>query len=112
MFVTQGENREGILFFFSSRRRHTRSDRDWSSDVCSSDLQFSSTSKNANRFLNLFSRLFPGVNSLRIIDYGSSWGYLTYQLAKAGHDVQGYEISKSRAAYGVKNLGVEILTEE
>src|SRR5256712_10053831 len=26
------------FFFFSSRRRHTRSDRDWSSDVCSSDL--------------------------------------------------------------------------
>src|SRR5206468_6604470 len=27
-----------VAFFFSSRRRHTRSDRDWSSDVCSSDL--------------------------------------------------------------------------
>src|SRR3989440_2099899 len=27
-----------VFFFFSSRRRHTRSDRDWSSDVCSSDL--------------------------------------------------------------------------
>src|SRR3989440_2795996 len=27
-----------FVFFFSSRRRHTRSDRDWSSDVCSSDL--------------------------------------------------------------------------
>src|SRR5438874_5114076 len=27
-----------IGFFFSSRRRHTRSLRDWSSDVCSSDL--------------------------------------------------------------------------
>src|SRR5207253_5300759 len=26
--------------FFSSRRRHTRWPRDWSSDVCSSDLQF------------------------------------------------------------------------
>src|SRR2546430_7519918 len=26
-------------FFFSSRRRHTRFDCDWSSDVCSSDLQ-------------------------------------------------------------------------
>src|SRR5690606_40508948 len=26
-------------FFFSSRRRHTRFSRDWSSDVCSSDLQ-------------------------------------------------------------------------
>src|SRR5699024_11982220 len=28
-------------FFFSSRRRHTRSKRDWSSDVCSSDLAYS-----------------------------------------------------------------------
>src|SRR5207302_4148005 len=27
-----------ILFFFSSRRRHTSFSRDWSSDVCSSDL--------------------------------------------------------------------------
>src|SRR5215475_2071132 len=27
-----------IFFFFSSRRRHTRFSRDWSSDVCSSDL--------------------------------------------------------------------------
>src|SRR5216683_256041 len=30
-----------VFFFFSSRRRHTRSDRDWSSDVCSSDLNAS-----------------------------------------------------------------------
>src|SRR6266516_2323618 len=29
-----------ISFFFSSRRRHTRSYGDWSSDVCSSDLQW------------------------------------------------------------------------
>src|SRR5882757_10687124 len=28
-----------MFFFFSSRRRHTRYWRDWSSDVCSSDLQ-------------------------------------------------------------------------
>src|SRR5699024_11947780 len=27
-----------VVFFFSSRRRHTSSKRDWSSDVCSSDL--------------------------------------------------------------------------
>src|SRR2546429_2907927 len=29
---------ESVFFFFSSRRRHTRCSRDWSSDVCSSDL--------------------------------------------------------------------------
>src|SRR5690606_40519457 len=28
-----------LIFFFSSRRRHTRFSRDWSSDVCSSDLE-------------------------------------------------------------------------
>src|SRR2546430_11743129 len=30
--------RASLFFFFSSRRRHTRFDCDWSSDVCSSDL--------------------------------------------------------------------------
>src|SRR2546426_8410294 len=29
-----------MMFFFSSRRRHTRLQGDWSSDVCSSDLSF------------------------------------------------------------------------
>src|SRR5690606_39510155 len=31
-----------VVFFFSSRRRHTSFARDWSSDVCSSDLTLSS----------------------------------------------------------------------
>src|SRR5699024_7956253 len=34
-------HRDFCCFFFSSRRRHTRSKRDWSSDVCSSDLEIS-----------------------------------------------------------------------
>src|SRR5207253_5943758 len=33
------------VFFFSSRRRHTRWPRDWSSDVCSSDLRGGGTKK-------------------------------------------------------------------
>src|SRR3712207_1367498 len=39
------------FFFFSSRRRHTRYWRDWSSDVCSSDLQWFSWS---SRFFSSF----------------------------------------------------------
>src|SRR5438132_10964037 len=34
-----------VFFFFSSRRRHTRSLCDWSSDVCSSDLKYKRTRK-------------------------------------------------------------------
>src|SRR5438874_3879675 len=39
MFLVSTSNTQhSVVFFFSSRRRHTRSLRDWSSDVCSSDL--------------------------------------------------------------------------
>src|SRR5688572_31629583 len=37
------------MFFFSSRRRHTRFDCDWSSDVCSSDLQGRGLPRGAER---------------------------------------------------------------
>src|SRR2546430_11058903 len=35
---SKSSRRVYLYFFFSSRRRHTRFDCDWSSDVCSSDL--------------------------------------------------------------------------
>src|SRR5688572_32752595 len=38
-----------VIFFFSSRRRHTRFDCDWSSDVCSSDLHILIQYKGADR---------------------------------------------------------------
>src|SRR5256885_5989913 len=36
--ATMRPSSQDIVFFFSSRRRHTRLQGDWSSDVCSSDL--------------------------------------------------------------------------
>src|SRR5688572_32115835 len=42
-----------MFFFFSSRRRHTRFDCDWSSDVCSSDLD-----ESAGRPFFLFAHYF------------------------------------------------------
>src|SRR5690606_39506298 len=38
-----------VVYFFSSRRRHTRFSRDWSSDVCSSDLQRDRADDDAGR---------------------------------------------------------------
>src|SRR6478672_5160997 len=46
-----------MVFFFSSRRRHTRSDRDWSSDVCSSDLVPRGGVRIARRTVDLDGRL-------------------------------------------------------
>src|SRR5256884_3322992 len=41
--MNQASGHDACCFFFSSRRRHTRCSRDWSSDVCSSDLIFPRT---------------------------------------------------------------------
>src|SRR5438270_5578697 len=46
-----------VSFFFSSRRRHTRFDCDWSSDVCSSDL----TCPKPSRILRLVSLMAWGM---------------------------------------------------
>src|SRR5690606_41065232 len=50
-------------FFFSSRRRHTRFSRDWSSDVCSSDLaaQLSGMAQGVGYVLAAFGPLLIGV---------------------------------------------------
>lgn len=45
----------------------------------------------------------PGAS---VFDFGCSWGYGSYQLAKAGFDVTAFEISSSRARYAAEMLGV------
>src|SRR3989449_6267556 len=58
-----------VGFFFSSRRRHTRCSRDWSSDVCSSDLSWEITAhpvtnqkpfQRGQRFRIRFHNVMPG----------------------------------------------------
>src|SRR6267378_6871359 len=88
------------FFFFSSRRRHTRSLRDWSSDVCSSDLyarrhgrrlymgheETAETSPEitravARRTLAEGKRVFPALRALADHDIRSAWsGRVFYTL--------------------------------
>src|SRR5699024_12150261 len=52
------------LFFFSSRRRHTRSKRDWSSDVCSSDLNPREKVINGHEIVVLFGETSMSVDGV------------------------------------------------
>src|SRR5699024_6457527 len=61
-----------LFFFFSSRRRHTRSKRDWSSDVCSSDLP-AKAKKNDKYQIGLYIR-----------DSAAGIGTMTFYEPKSG----------------------------
>src|SRR5690349_22825286 len=61
----------GCIFFFSSRRRHTRSLRDWSSDVCSSDLLAIASGMIVSGFMPLKSEINPLPLMRKLADAGA-----------------------------------------
>src|SRR5207253_5276520 len=56
--------------FLSSRRRHTRWPRDWSSDVCSSDLRRSLLGHDYRQFALVVGVLGGEINDLRLVRVG------------------------------------------
>lgn len=47
----------------------------------------------------------------RVLDFGCSWGYGSYQLRQAGYDVLSYDIAQERRGFGVKRLGVRLIDD-
>lgn len=47
----------------------------------------------------------------RVLDFGCSWGYGSYQLRHAGYDVLSYDIAQERRAFGVNRLGVTLIDD-
>src|SRR2546422_9478882 len=82
------------FFFFSSRRRHTRCSRDWSSDVCSSDL--GSVGTKAGRV----AVLMP-IGSARRHDRGAGARHLGEVLALGPFPVQRDPLAPRERAVGV-----------
>src|SRR2546429_3676335 len=70
-----------FFFFFSSRRRHTRCSRDWSSDVCSSDLIGKSAA--LKRMLQLVETVAPSDSTVLLLGETGTGKEL---IARAIHD--------------------------
>src|SRR6266436_6579036 len=68
-----------FFFFFSSRRRHTRCSRDWSSDVCSSDLLWKLTELWKNPKTVFPQLLEPAVHSSH--NAGCCWSFLKHNFS-------------------------------
>src|SRR5215467_7630169 len=84
-----------VFFFFSSRRRHTRLQGDWSSDVCSSDLHVRGRLAEGRDAFDVLEACFPAgtltgapkIRAMEIIEeleptrrgpYGGAVGYISY----------------------------------
>ena len=70
---------------------------------------FSNIGKNFTKWIEIFKLINP---SVKILDFGCSWGYSSYQIKKAGFDVTGYEISSPRGKFAQKNLDVDVIFNE
>src|SRR5690606_39903315 len=99
-------------FFFSSRRRHTRFSRDWSSDVCSSDLLKTSAELKTDYAYapdqRIYARFFTGgfpVNSARNV--GSAGNYLVPGTLRSEERRVG-KIAQERRKRVVKNMKKEV----
>src|SRR5438445_6405723 len=82
-----------FFFFFSSRRRHTRYWRDWSSDVCSSDLRGPGTRRPAE--LATVRQLLPDAWFL-VPGYGAQGGSAADVAAAFRPDGLGAVVNSSR----------------
>lgn len=74
---------------------------------------------NPSTFLTPETTLGPKIDLLRmllprgrVLDFGCSWGYGTFQLSSAGYDAFGFEISEPRARFGRMHLGLTVMSDE
>src|SRR5438034_7517377 len=70
-----------VVFFFSSRRRHTRSLCDWSSDVCSSDLISGPSEESTDKYVKI-DKIIPKL--IQEIDYTIDEKHRTATLTEEG----------------------------
>lgn len=67
---------------------------------------FSGSALDINNKVRVLQALISGG---RVLDFGCSWGYGTYQLRQHGFDAVGFEISRRRAEFGRTKLGLNLI---
>jgi 2-polyprenyl-3-methyl-5-hydroxy-6-metoxy-1,4-benzoquinol methylase len=73
-------------------------------------MRFKGSPKDFQPHIELFQALGlkPGD---RVLDFGCSWGYGSWQFKQAGFDARGFEVSVPRREYAQRHLGVDVVTD-
>lgn len=74
------------------------------------ESNFVGTEKDYSYYISVLKQL--GLrDGAHVFDYGCSWGYGSYQLAKTGFEVTSFEIAPTRRRYAAEKLGVSVVCE-
>lgn len=68
--------------------------------------KFQNSEKNYTYYINFLNTLGLKKNA-RILDFGCSWGYGSWQFKQGGYDVQSFEISRPRCEYAIRHMNVD-----
>jgi SAM-dependent methyltransferase len=73
--------------------------------------RFAGTEKDYSMYISVLqtARVLPGMS---VLDFGSSWGYGSWQLKQAGYDVYSCEIGQSRARYAETMLDCKMISPD
>lgn len=74
------------------------------------NIAFSGTEKDFSRYIDVI-RSCGVANGSRILDFGCSWGYGSWQFARVGFDTYGFEIAASRRKFAEEHLGVRVIDD-
>src|SRR5438034_4322953 len=97
--MSAGSRPSSLIFFFSSRRRHTRSLCDWSSDVCSSDLTLYRSSDGGNTWSEV-----PALDGTSVFDIE----FAPDGTAYLGTQDSVWKSTDGGLTWAALNLGIEI----
>ena len=74
------------------------------------ETSFLNTPKDYTKYINILNRIGIG-GSMRLFDFGCSWGYGSWQFSQNGFDVYASEISRRRRSYAADRLGVRVIDD-
>lgn len=75
------------------------------------DSSFAGTPKDYAGYIDVL-RSIPLPRGSTILDFGCSWGYGSWQIARAGYKVYSFEVSRPRARYAAEMLGCKLCSPE
>jgi 2-polyprenyl-3-methyl-5-hydroxy-6-metoxy-1,4-benzoquinol methylase len=73
------------------------------------ESNFAGNEKHFGPYITVLKSILP--SGAKVLDFGSSWGYGSWQIKQAGFDVYSYEVGEQRARYAEEHLDCKMVTD-